>query len=309
MSVIILSLGLCQTSKAQVTIEGLGSQESFGDFLVGPGKTELEINPGESKTFNITVTNRIGVTKTFILETEDFTASPNLEQTVILLDDQRGPYSLKDYLKYPASEVKLNHSERAVIPITVSVPRDAEPGGLYGSVVISTKTDPTEEKSTAKTSLITRIGVLIFVKVPGEVKTEGKVEKFDTFPSKKFYFNNDPIKFQVLFRNTGNVHLNPYGQVTVRNIFDSTVGQTDLDPWFAMPQSLRSREFSWDKGHMMGRYVATLSINRGYDNIVETHTKVFYVFPIKLILVSLLGIVLVVTLLIYIFSKFEIRRK
>lgn len=305
----IFYFGFNKSTNAAILIEGLNSQEKFGDFLVGPGKTEIELKPGESKTFNLTISNRIGVSKTFLLETEDFTASSNLDQTVVLLEDEKGPYSLKDYISFPSSSILLNHSERATVPITISIPDDAEPGGLYGSVIVSTQTDPNDDNASAKAALITRIGVLIFVNVPGEVKKEGKVEKFSTWLDKKFFFNNNPIRFQILYRNTGNIHLNPYGQITVRNIFGATVGQADLDPWFAMPQSLRSREINWDKGHMIGRYVATLSLNRGYENIVETHTKTFYVFPMKFILIAFAGVTLVIMFFVFIFSKFEIKKK
>ena len=82
------------------TIETIPGQGVFGDFVAGPGKVELEIKPGESKTVNITVTNRMGDDRFFNLEVEDFTGSNNPEATVVLLGNERGPYSLKDIFHF-----------------------------------------------------------------------------------------------------------------------------------------------------------------------------------------------------------------
>ncbi len=37
----------------------------YGDFVVGPGKIEVEIEPGQSKVVQMTVANRTGNTRTF----------------------------------------------------------------------------------------------------------------------------------------------------------------------------------------------------------------------------------------------------
>ena len=108
-----------------IKYEQLSSDQVVGDFLVGPGKVELELNPGESKTVNVTLSNRMGTEKTFTVDIEDFVGSETTEQTVVLLGDRRGPYSLQDYLVVPSQEMTVGHAERVVVPITVSVPTDA----------------------------------------------------------------------------------------------------------------------------------------------------------------------------------------
>src|SRR5574343_157718 len=109
------------------TIETIPNpDEVFGDFVVGPGKVELEMNPGETKVVNLMVTNRMGDDRIFNLDIEDFTGSDNPESPALLLGDARGPYSLKDYLSVPEKKFELKQGQRAVIPVTVFVPADAE---------------------------------------------------------------------------------------------------------------------------------------------------------------------------------------
>ena len=137
-----------------IKYEQLSSDQIVGDFLVGPGKVELELNPGESETVNVTLSNRMGSEKTFTVVVEDFVGSESTEQPVVLLGDQRGPYSLQDYLVVPSQEMTVGHAERIVIPITVSVPTDAEPGGRYGSVLFQTKSESIENGAKPSASII-----------------------------------------------------------------------------------------------------------------------------------------------------------
>jgi hypothetical protein len=290
------------------SIETIPSDEVKNDFVVGPGKIELEVNPGESKTFEMLVTNRMGEPKTFILSTEDFEGSKNAEDTVVLLGDEQGPYSLRNYISFPETEFTLNHAERATIPVTVSVPANAEPGGLYGTVITQTISKKTETKQ-AKSTIVARIATLIFLRVPGETNVEGKLTDFETVSGKKF-FSAPPIPFSLLFENTGSVHLTPYGEIRITNMFGREVGVMEADKWFAMPDSLRTREMSWQHPKFLfGKYTAVASINPGYGESADTLSFSFYVFPVKIILSVIAGIALLLVIFKLILSKFEIKMK
>jgi len=218
------------------------SQEVFGDFVVGPGKFEFELTPGESKTMEITVSNRMGVPKVFRIATEDVQGGNTAEVPVVLLGEETGPYTLKDFINVPQTEFTLQHGERARVPVTVSLPAGTPPGGRYGSLLVSIVTDPNEE-ATAQTPasvIVSRISTLFFVTTPGDLVREGNFAEFSTLGHKRFY-TKGPISLQLLHENTGSVHFNPYGLVTVTNFKGDQVGYYELEPWVVMPQSLRGR--------------------------------------------------------------------
>jgi len=290
------------------SVETLPGMPVSNDFVVGPGKQELTLNPGESKTIDLTVTNRMGEDKTFSIGVEDFTGSQNVDQTVVLLGDDRGPYSLKDYISVPEKEFTLKHGERATIPVTISIPADAEPGGLYGSVVVSTVSRPSSGEGSGAAAVVSRIGTLFFVTVPGAVAREGDLQSFK-IAGGKHVFSSGPIQFQLLFQNTGAIHLDPYGEIDIKNILGEEVGQMIVDPWFALPDSLRLREVSWDRGTLFGVYTATAKINRGYDDIIDEKSVTFVVVPWKYLLAAFGAAFLLILLVRFIASKFEIRRK
>lgn len=292
-------------------IEDLPGAAVENDFVLGPGKTELWVDPGDEYTKELMITNRLGKTMNFKIEIEDFKGSQNPEETVIFLGEERGPYSLKDYLKPEITEFTLNQGQRMILPVEISIPKDAEPGGLYGAVLVTSNPPLTEleaekEKAKGQVKLISRLGALFFIRVKGEVNENGLVKDFRI---EKRYYEKGPISFEILFQNQGNVHLAPYGIVEIRNILGRKIDEIELDPWFVMPDSLRSREVEWSRGSLFGKYTALASINRGYQDIIDQKSIEFWVIPWKILLGVLVGLFLMIFSLRWMFSRFEIRRK
>lgn len=284
-------------SKALVSFEALPDAVVHGDFVVGPGKIEAELSPGESQTFELTVSNRLGTDKDFSISEEDFTGSQDPSQAVMLLGDDRGPYSLRDYVHVATTSIHINNGFRARIPVTISVPADAQPGGLYGSVIVGTVNHPSVASPTVgavtTNAIVTRIGTLFFVRVKGPVLESGRLERFTMVGGREVFFDPSDMAFDLLYRNDGNVHTDPYGSITVTNIMGSPVGAIKVDPWFALPQSLRFREVDWKAPFLFGRYVARAEINRGYDNATDTAEVVFWVIPWKIMIAIFAGIVVI----------------
>jgi len=297
------------------TIDQLESQtdKAVGDFVVGPGKTALTIAPGTSKVVEITVANRTGKTNDFILSVEDAEGSNDTQAPVVLLGTDTGPYTLKDYISFQQDTITLQNNERARIPVTISVPANADPGGRYGSVLVSVLSKKAvvsddEEVTGATSAVFTRIGTLFFITIPGDTDVEGELQSFKTLPDKTF-FTQGPINFQLLFANKGDLHLTPYGEINVTNMFNENVGFIELDPWFVLPKSLRSREVLWERELLLGRYTATVQVNRGYDDIIDTQAVTFWVLPWKVVL-GVFGLLLFVSLVIrFIVKNFEFKRK
>ncbi len=291
-----------------------GGDQVFGDFVVGPTKIELPVEPGTEKVVELVVTNRMGEPRIFNLEIEDMRGSDNPEETVMLLGDDRGPYSLRDYLSFPEASFELKQGERARIPVTVSIPADAEPGGLYGSVLVTTTSVPredTDDTTGARSGavIVSRIGALFFVTVPGEVLKEGSLTEFSTIPQGKRVWSAGPIGFQLLFENTSSVHLSPFGSIRIKNILGEEIGLVEVDPWFAMPQSSRRREVSFDRAHLFGYYTAEATIDRGYGDVVDTKQVSFIVIPWMLVAIAFGGLALVFFVLRYILRNFEIKKR
>ena len=137
---------------------------------------------------------------------------------------------------------------------------------------------------------------------------EGKTLSIDTVGDTSLY-QAGPIELAVLFENTGSVHTNPYGEISITNMFGEEVGFVELEPWFVLPKSLRSREVSWNREFLLGRYMVTARINRGYDDVVDEVTTSFWVVPYSYIAGGFLFLFLLVFCIRFIAKNFEFKRK
>jgi hypothetical protein len=289
-----------------------GGDTAIGDFVVGPGKIDLTLAPGETRTVEVLVTNRTGSARRFNLTTEDAAGSHTADTAIILLGDEHGPYSLKDYVSVPYASFELAQSERAHIPVTISIPGDAEPGGLYGSILVDTvaidAVSADASGTVPQSAIVARIGTLFFITVAGEAERAAELSEFATAPKQRF-FQSGPIRFGILHENTGSVHVAPYGELRIHNMFGAEVGYLEIDPWFVLPQSVRLREISWNRDYLFGRYTATVAINRSYDDIVDERSYTFWVLPWKPIALTFVGLFVVFFALRAFFRRFEFKRK
>jgi hypothetical protein len=123
------------------------------------------------------------------------------------------------------------------------------------------------------------------------------------------WYEKGPINLGITFENTGSVHLNPYGELSITNMFGEEVGFIELDPWFVLPQSLRTRDVAWERGYLFGRYTVTAKINRGYDNVIDEVVTTFWVLPWKIVLGTFAILFLVLFAFRTFFRTFEFSRK
>jgi len=342
--VMFLALGHANISLAS-SLETVENTPVANDFVLGPGKTDLSLKPGDKTTQQIMVTNRLGRDSNFKIEVEDFSGSYNTDQTVVLFGEAKGPYSMKDYIKPEVYNFNLKHGERITIPIEITIPKDSQPGGLYASVLVSVV--PSTEEAQAnqgQTKVISRLGTLFFVRVEGDVNESGRLQSFkvsdivapkikiknslgeeaeklaqsatDKFYSifKNGFYEKGPIAFEIVFRNDGNVHLIPSGKIEIKNLLGKKVGEVNVDKYFVMPNSLRERVVGWDDKFLLGRYTAVLTLDKNYQqkpNGPETMGVSFWVIPWKILLAGIVGLVVMVFLIKFILKKFkfEIKRK
>lgn len=285
-----------------------------GDFVLGPGKIDLLLDPGEKAAQKVTVTNRFGKDQEFKVEVEDFSGSFDTDETVRLFGAEKGPYSMKDYIKPEVYEFSLRHGEKITLPVEIEIPEDSQPGGLYASVLVSTVPDDAIDEDSAQAKVISRLGALFFVRVAGDTTESGHLQDFKVKEAEKGFYEKGPITFEIFFKNEGNVHLTPSGNMEIRNMLGRRVGEHAIESFFAMPNALRKLNIDWEGGFLMGRYTAVLTLDKNYQQAPaepETMEASFWVIPWKVLLGAFAAILVLWLIFKYIRSKFkfEIKKK
>lgn len=274
--------------------------QTTGNFMISPAKVEVNLNPGEEITKNLTIINQTGREINFKLTKEDFEGTTDLEKVTRFLGEEKGRFSLKEWLLPTIDNFVLRSGEQIEIPIKIAVPPEAEPGGYYAAIFVASQPRP---DGTIKA--VSRLGSLFFVRINGQAKEEGFLSEFK---ADKFYFQKGLVRFNLLSQNTGNVHLIPYGIIEIRDIFGRKKNEIGLEPWFVMPDSPRLKQVSWQDNSAWGLYTATAKINRGYQNIVDQKSVKFLVVPNRVILIGLTCLVGLVILGIFLWQVFSKKR-
>ena len=266
-----------------------------GTFVVRPAKAEVAIAPGETQTVLLRLSNGTPIPLHIETSFEDVasqTQTSPVENPIQLLGETTGAYSLKDALSVSRTSFDLLSLKDVVVPIQISIPKNALPGGRYGSVVFLFR--PAISGNTAENSNVaveSRVAVLLYVRITGSVKEEGKLAAFGIFNDARIVSapsQQSPLRFQVAYENTGDVYLNPHGKVVVKGMFGRTE-TLEVDPFAVLPSQIRMREIDLFAPLSLGYYSAELTLSRGYGETIDTKQVHFFVLPTGGVLLVILG--------------------
>jgi hypothetical protein len=264
-------------------------------ITVIPPRFELFGNPGDTVVEKVRVVNTTPNAISFGSTVEDFTAGDEEgTPSFINRDEPDASYRMAKWITIEPSRFNVPAGSERVVE-AIRIPRNAEPGGHFASVIVRRAGT---EAPAGGTSVESRIGSLILMRVSGAIKEEASVEEFTTESSFSQY---GPVNFILRTKNTGNVHVAPKGNIVITNIFGRKVATIPLTSTTSLPGSVRKSVSEWSEKNAIGRYTATLVAQYGQSNSGEpktfTASTTFVVFPLYLIWV-ILGVIVAVYLLI-----------
>lgn len=304
----VFSLGGLSLARAQ------GSSDVT--LTITPPLVKVGMNPGESWSSTLKLVNNGDRPLTIFTSKMDFTSGP--DGGVKLLDPQRDRlelegierFRLSEWLELPSDPIVIAPQGSQEIVYTIKVPADAEPGGHYAAILAGTK--PTAEGSGSLVKISSLLASLVMLNVAGETDERGAIAEFSTG---RLVFDRPPVDFTVRFANQGNIHLQPQGEIFIRDMYGREKGRLPINHATefgnVLPGSTRKWTFVWQRDLAlweMGRYKASLILGFGTDerrNIFEE--RYFWVVNYKLaggFLLGLIGSIWGLSLLI----RFYVRR-
>ncbi len=203
-----------------------GNIAQAASITVSPPKFEFTADKGNALSETITITNGEDTDLALQISTADFQAEGEQGRaTFIEGSDDNSAFSLSSWIELPETIITVPANGRIELPYTIRVPEHAEAGGHFGSIFFS--------PVVSNENLITiqqKVGVLMLVRVSGDIIEQGAIERFATYPvgiegndvvatSPQRIFQTFPVSFAVRFTNTGNVHIKPQGTITLQNMF------------------------------------------------------------------------------------------
>lgn len=269
-------------------------------FMISPRIIELNADPGKTYPLNIKLKNLAANSLASKSQVNDFAAKGEDGDPEIFLDErEKTTYSLKGWVK-KIPDFTFVSQETKTIPVIISVPAQAEPGGHYAAIRFS-GVAPELAKDESAVALSASIGTLVLVRVSGDVKESAAVEEFFASQNakKSSFFETGPITLTERIKNTGNVHVKPAGSVVVKDMFGKTTASLKVNdpPKNVLPDSIRRFEQELNKRWLFGRYTADLTLGYGTTGQALSGQLVFWVIPWKLIAAVLLLIATIILVL------------
>ena len=266
-------------------------------------KTDIIVDKGNSRTVSVTVENITGSPVTVTAVTNDFvpSADESGEPRIILDEKQRAPGNSFKSLISTLPTVTLAPSEKREVKITLSVPTNASSGGYYGAVRFSPGTGENDKN----VALTASVGSIFLVRVPGDITEKLSVEGFTVLPIKSCdggtatrpctpvyggagsLFSNGPVAIETRFRNFGNIHVQPFGKISIKNFSGKIIQEIEINNsqprGSVLPASIRKFTLPVSEKKLFGKYTAEASFGYGSNGELLLAKKTFYVIPFKLI--------------------------
>lgn len=264
---------------------------------ISPPVITLSGNPGQTITTQISLRDISSGNLLVTGQVNDFVAAGEDGTPKILLNDTgNNPYTLKPWIS-PLPSLLMIPRQIKSLPVTINIPANASPGGHYG--VIRFTATPPEVHGTG-VSLSASLGSLMLITVNGKVKENLSVQELSINQGGKSgtLFESTPLNFVEKFKNTGNIHEEPVGQVTITDMFGKKVAavNVNLPPRNILPQSIRKFSEPLDSTvignkRLFGRYHANLLVIYGANKQVLTASLAFWIIPYRLIIGSIILLV------------------
>lgn len=290
-------------------------------------RVELSGNAGQTVRDVLKVTNEERQSRTFYTDIQNFESQD--ESGAPRFSQRRE--DLATWISVPAS-ITVGPGQTAELPLVVTIPYSAEPGGHFAAVFLQTSPP---ENSGGEVSLSAKLGTLVLLRVNGEFVQDATVLEFAA-KDKRSIFTALPIYFYYRFQNVGDDHLKPVGDVLITNMFGRLTKVLPANPvdGTVLPKSVRRFETVWASSFgkleqganpeipkpagpgfwnavkyqwhnfALGKYTATLKVVYGTKELKSEKVKyTFWVIPWQLLMVVIGGV-----LVLGIVGRFGVRR-
>jgi len=269
--------------------------------VISPAEIDLDLDPGESTSFKLTVVNTSSIDRTFEVKLRSFDEGGKAGEPVL---DDTIETPLHEWLQLPTSTIQVTSQSHIVYEVNLSIPLSARPGS-YRTVLLFRDT---EVHTDVNGSIISaEFGPFIFVKVNGKLVEQAEILNFQ---AKQVINESLPVAFTTLISNQGNVDIVPRGTINIRPLYSLNTQQRNFDfnPTLSrtLADSQRVYTSEWIDGAnwQIGYYEAEIVFAYSDSNKVLTTKTNFWIIPWKVLIV-----ILIIVTCGFTFSVHRSRRK
>lgn len=260
---------------------------------IQPVKIDEVIKPSDSLQSSILLSNAGDDDVEVSVSLQDFLPNAGAD-SIKFVGRTTGVTSVIDWIHLKQKAFTLKVGERVEIPFSIEPPANAEPGGHFGVVLF--KSTPAGG-TVGSLKVGTQVGMLVLITIPGSHLEKGTILSF-TAPA---FQQSGPIPFTLQFENTGTVHFEPKGEITISNMFGQLAGKVPVTGQVVLPTSIKDLGFSWEAGPFsIGQYRAVATLYDGEGNTLTSKEVQFWIVPVWYIVGFILTLVVIYFIFRYI---------
>lgn len=236
----------------------LGIPASAYALTITPIRYEIAGDPGQTLTEKMGLVNETKTTQTFYASFANFEAQGDTGSPTFI-DAKEG---LGTWITTEQASVTLAPGAQKELTFTITIPKDAEPGGHFAAVFWGTSPGA----APGQVSIGAKTGMLILLSVNGDVKEQAGLVDFQLHNNDHFY-KMLPVGFQYRFSNQGGDRVKPAGSVVIRSIFGWVVKKVNANPYDGNVLPGTTRKFSpeWSKRDSVDTRDQEISRNESYS--------------------------------------------
>lgn len=276
-----------------------------------PTRFEINGNPGDTLREEMLLINEDDTPQSFYPTYANFEAQGE-SGSPAFVEPKDG---LGTWMRAEFGSVYLAPHQQKIVPFTISIPKDAEPGGHFAVIFWGNSSG-----SGTGVSVGAKTGILVLLSVNGEVREEAGLLDFK-IAGGKFFHSTLPVSFEYRFKNDGGDRIKPVGKITVRDTIFFPTEHLDANPGVGniLPASTRKFTVDWInyerpmdyvtptnfvkkfgsdvyyqwRNFAVGLYSANLNVAYGLSGQHVKKTLFFFVFPWQLVLVLIVVFIIV----------------
>lgn len=259
-----------------------------------PPKVELKGDPGQTLKATLKIRNDSEQTQNFSVTVEDFVVFDSKGTPIPVTTTANNRWSLKNWITAP-TEIPVDSKGVQILDISVKIPMTALPGGHYAMITYTPNADtkPGDLKQTGNV-ITSRVGTLIYVTVSGPVNEKADITRF----SVPKFTEMGPVEFSGSILSLSDIHVNPKGTITISDPLNKKVANIEVDAGNIFPETTRDFSAMWNQKWGWGKYKADLNLAYGTAGHVVTATAFFWLFPIRLVIYTLVAVISILTIIV-----------
>jgi P pilus assembly chaperone PapD len=232
---------------------------------VAPIRVEHNVPAGGSITEAISIVNDDTSPTHIRVKIEDWSLTQ--DGAISFAKGGSQPYSAAPWIKVNPREFTLGPGQSQDVRYSLTVPKDAAPGGYRAAIIFATVPRPNPGEKQKRVALEGRIATILY-------QTVGRPVPSGEITGLSFKLNSEGRpEFTISFRNTGQVQIRTRGEILIRDKAGKEVAKLPLPDLPILPQSRRDFKVSAEDRLPRGEYVAELIMDIGRKELLAGERK------------------------------------